>query len=65
MSAARAALAIAVIALVWGCNWPVLKMGVTEMAPLTFRAVTLPFAALGMLLVAHASGDDIRVPRPF
>lgn len=65
MSAARAALAIAVIALVWGCNWPVLKMGVTEMAPLTFRAVTLPFAALGMLLVAHASGDDIRVPRAF
>ena len=65
MSAARAALAIAVIALVWGCNWPVLKMGVTEMAPLTFRALTLPFAALGMLLVARVNGDSLRIPREF
>ena len=38
-------------------------MGVTELAPLTFRALTLPFAALGMLLVAHLSGDAIRIPR--
>ena len=40
-----------------------LKLGVTELAPLTFRALTLPFAALGMLLVAKWSGDSIRVPR--
>ncbi len=48
---------------VWGCNWPVLKMGVTEIEPLTFRALTLPFAALGMLAVARLSGDSIRIPR--
>jgi drug/metabolite transporter (DMT)-like permease len=65
MSGVRAAAAILVIALVWGCNWPVLKMGVSEMAPLTFRGVTLPFAALGMLLVARVLGDDIRIPREF
>jgi hypothetical protein len=28
---------MAILTLVWGCNWPVLKMGVTELAPLTFR----------------------------
>jgi drug/metabolite transporter (DMT)-like permease len=61
----RAALATLVIALVWGFNWPVLKMGVTEMAPLTFRALTLPFAALGMLLVARVNGDSLRIPREF
>jgi drug/metabolite transporter (DMT)-like permease len=60
---ARAALPILVLTLVWGCNWPVLKMGVTELAPLTFRSLTLPLAALGLLLVARASGDSIRVPR--
>ena len=60
---ARAALPILVLTLVWGCNWPVLKMGVSELAPLTFRGLTLPLAALGMLLVARASGDSIRVPR--
>jgi drug/metabolite transporter (DMT)-like permease len=48
---------------VWGCNWPVLKMGVSEFAPLTFRSLTLPFAALGMLMVSKLSGDSIRIPR--
>jgi len=59
----RALLQIAVLALVWGCNWPVLKMGVSELAPLTFRALTLPFAALGLLAVARFSGDAVRIPR--
>ena len=54
---------VLVLTLVWGCNWPVLKMGVTEIAPLTFRTLTLPFAALGMMAVAKWSGDAIRVPR--
>jgi drug/metabolite transporter (DMT)-like permease len=59
----RALLQIAVLALVWGCNWPVLKTGVSELAPLTFRALTLPFAALGLLAVARFSGDAVRIPR--
>jgi drug/metabolite transporter (DMT)-like permease len=54
---------IAVLTLVWGCNWPILKIGVTELAPLTFRAITLPFAAIGLLAVARWSGDSIRIPR--
>ena len=60
---ARSLVPIAVLTLVWGCNWPILKLGVTELAPLTFRAITLPFAAIGLLLVARYSGDSIRVPR--
>jgi drug/metabolite transporter (DMT)-like permease len=54
---------VATLTLVWGCNWPVLKLGVTELAPLTFRGATLPFAALGLLLAARLSGDSIRIPR--
>ena len=38
-------------------------MGVSELAPLTFRALTLPFAGLGLLLVAGISGEPIRVAR--
>ncbi len=38
-------------------------MGVSELAPLTFRALTLPFAGLGLLLVAGISGESIRVAR--
>ena len=63
MTTARAALPIVVLSLVWGCNWPILKMGVEELAPLTFRGMTLPLAALGLLLVSRLSGDSVRVPR--
>ena len=52
-----------ILALVWGCNWPVLKYGVTELRPLTFRAATLAFAALGLLIVSKLSGESIRIPR--
>ena len=60
---AHAFLPITVLALLWGCNWTVLKLGVIELAALTFRALTLPFAALGMMLAAKLSGDSLRVPR--
>jgi drug/metabolite transporter (DMT)-like permease len=61
---AAAVVPVLVLTLVWGCNWPVLKLGVSEIAPLTFRALTLPFAALGMLAVSKLSGSSIRIPRP-
>jgi drug/metabolite transporter (DMT)-like permease len=60
---AQALLPIVLLTVVWGCNWPVLKIGVTEIAPLTFRTMTLPFAALGMFLVTHWGGESIRIPR--
>lgn len=58
----RSLIPIVVLTLVWGCNWPILKLGVTEMAPLTFRAYTLPLAGLGLLAIAKASGESIRIP---
>ncbi|MEO8740024.1 MAG: EamA family transporter [Casimicrobiaceae bacterium] len=54
---------IAILTLVWGCNWPVLKLGVTDLAPLTFRSTTLVFAAIGLLIVAKFSGHSLRIPR--
>jgi drug/metabolite transporter (DMT)-like permease len=54
---------IGILALVWGCNWPVLKIGVTELAPLTFRAASLPFAGIGLLILAKVGGDSIAIPR--
>jgi drug/metabolite transporter (DMT)-like permease len=62
---ASSILQIVVLALVWGCNWPVLKLGVTELAPLTFRGASLPFAAVGLLLVSKLSGDSLAIPRAF
>jgi len=60
---AHAVVPILLLTLIWGCNWPVLKMGVEELAPLTFRSLTLPFAALGMFLANRISGESARIPR--
>jgi drug/metabolite transporter (DMT)-like permease len=60
---ASSLLLVAILTLVWGCNWPVLKLGVTALPPLTFRAATLPFAGLGLLLIAQLSGESTRVAR--
>jgi drug/metabolite transporter (DMT)-like permease len=62
---AAALVPVAVLTLIWGCNWTVLKLGVSEIAPLTFRALTLPFAALGLLTVSKLSGGSVRVPRRY
>lgn len=60
---ASSLLQIAILTLVWGCNWPVLKLGVNELPPLTFRGSTLIFAALGLLAVAKLSGHSLLIPR--
>src|SRR5437016_6798191 len=62
-SAPAGLLLVGILALVWGCNWPVLKVGVNELPPLTFRAASLPFAGIGLLIVARLSGDSIAIPR--
>ena len=32
---------LALLTLVWGFNWPVMKLGVTDFPPLTFRSLCL------------------------
>ncbi|HEY8358058.1 MAG TPA: DMT family transporter [Ramlibacter sp.] len=46
---------LVLLTVVWGVNWPVMKVGVTAYPPLTFRAVSmwlgLPVLALALLLL--------------
>jgi len=54
MALARRQLAVlAGLTLVWGLNWPVMKIGVTHYPPLTFRALSmlLGLPVLGLALV--------------
>ena len=54
---------IVLLTLVWGVNWPVMKLGVTDFPALTFRALSiwlgLPLLALGLLVMKV----PFRVPR--
>ena len=47
-------LLLVVLTLIWGLNWPVMKLGVTGFPPLTFRTLCmslgLPFLALLLYL---------------
>jgi drug/metabolite transporter (DMT)-like permease len=51
--ARRQLLVLAGLTLVWGLNWPVMKIGVTHYPPLTFRALSmlLGLPVLGLALV--------------
>jgi len=51
------------LALGWGFNWPVMKVVMTEMAPLHFRTLCLLVGAAGLFGIARANNLPIRVPR--
>lgn len=46
---------LVLLTIVWGINWPVMKLGVTAYPPLSFRAISmwlgLPVLALGLVLL--------------
>ena len=50
------------IGTLWGLNWPVVKVLLTEIPPLTIRAIAFPLAALGLAIAARARGYSLRVP---
>jgi drug/metabolite transporter (DMT)-like permease len=54
---------LAGLTLVWGINWPIMKLGVTDYPPLAFRAVALwlGLPVLGLVLVATKT--TFKVPR--
>ena len=43
------------LTVVWGLNWPIMKLGVTDYPPLTFRALSIwlgiPVLALGLVVL--------------
>lgn len=53
---------LALLSLGWGLNWPVMKVVLSEVPPLYFRAGCLIVGGLGMLLVARLAGTPVRVP---
>jgi drug/metabolite transporter (DMT)-like permease len=46
----------------WGLAWPMIKIGVTEIPPWTYRGFMLPTAGLIMFGVARAFGERFALP---
>ncbi len=51
------------IGILWGLNWPAVKFMLTEMPPLTIRAVAFPLAALSLAVIAWFTGQAMRPSR--
>jgi drug/metabolite transporter (DMT)-like permease len=56
-------LLLAGLSLVWGLNWPAMKVVLGEMPVLTFRALCLWITGPLMLVLARLGGETLGVPR--
>ena len=54
---------LAVLTLLWGVNWPMLKLALNELPVLTFRGTCLFFAGLIIIALHRAIGRSVAVPR--
>ncbi len=53
---------LALLILSWGVNWPVMKLGVREFPPLTFRTLSMLGGLVVIGLAARMQRESLRVP---
>jgi drug/metabolite transporter (DMT)-like permease len=56
-------LLLCLLTLIWGVNWPVLKIGVADFPPLTFRCATMVGGLAVFALIARLQGHSLRIAR--
>ncbi len=54
---------LVLLTLIWGVNWPVMKLGVTHFPPLSFRALAMWLGVLVVWVVLRVQRQPLRVPR--
>ena len=58
----RARLLLVILCLVWGITWPVMKIALNEIPPLSMRATTAGISALTMFIICVAKCRSLRIP---
>lgn len=58
-----AILLIAAITILWGFNWPAMKLAVGELSPWTFRTICVAVSGGGLMGLGALSGERLSVPR--
>jgi drug/metabolite transporter (DMT)-like permease len=56
-------LILAALTVLWGSNWPAMKLAVRELDPWTFRTICLLVGGGGLLALVRVGGLSLRVPR--
>ncbi len=51
------------LTLVWGFNWPVMKVALSEISPWTFRVLCTVCGAAGLFALCRIAGISVAVPR--
>ena len=54
---------LALLSLFWGINWPMMKWGVTELRPWSFRALCIVLGCAGLFVCARLAGQRIAIAR--
>jgi drug/metabolite transporter (DMT)-like permease len=54
---------LVILTLVWGVNWPVMKLGVTDFPPLTFRALSIMLGVPVLAIALVVLKVPFRLPR--
>ncbi len=53
---------LAMVAILWGLSWPCMKLSLSGMEPLRYRAFAMFGAMCGLFLIAWLSGTRLRMP---
>ena len=61
--ARRELLLLVILTLLWGFNWPVMKIGVRDFAPLSFRTLCMVGGVAMLFVMARVQGDSLKVSR--
>jgi len=52
---------LGLLTLFWGVNWPMMKWGVTEVNPWSFRAICVVLGVAGLFVCARLAGQEWRI----
>ncbi len=58
----RAKLMLVLLCLLWGVTWPVMKIALNEIPPLSMRTLSAGFAALTLLVICVVRRRSFRIP---
>lgn len=54
---------LAILSLIWGVSWPIMKVVLNEVPPWTFRLYCMIFSGIGFSLLIKSRGISLKIPR--